>query len=364
MIKLDEAKEIYGFRDADEREDSVTIAFLNSVRPTTQTKLQRMIEIFSPIMIIAMCLFIAMYAYNTNASTLVKAIPIIVLIVFMPSVYESMLRFRNGSGIFHDAKKLGNHFLLAYGVLQETKDESNLIRVRQTAKIKLVNGQILDNVLLIREFYDKAKSGQRIVVAMADSPQAKQLVGIFPEVYNSKVDKKAAKDDGTVKKPDGKKLRALTAEDREQCAKTYEENRKVYFKIQNKFRVIYMLIPTIVIPILSLLTDHVIFIHFSIVLGISFISMTIMELKETKGIAKEIRTSEELLITDGFVTAKPVITRGDKKIKTKKASVEIKDSTGLLIYRSKKVEDTESLQIGDEVYVIYRGEKSPVVCKK
>lgn len=364
MIQPDKVREDYGFRDANEKEDILTLSLLNTIRPVKNGKMMAVIDLASPFLVIGLCALIVLYCYKNEVAATMLALPILILFVYIPRIKESIERKLNSSGICHEAKKLGTHFLLGYGVCTEKKVITSGIRKRYCAKLRLQNGKILDDVLMAREVYDELKEGQRLVAAVADSPDAEQFVGVLPSLYNSRLSKEKTKKDEAVQKPDSNKMRLISDQERQRCMGYFKESRNQLLKEQNKNRVMIFLLPAILSGAASFVTDKIFFLDLALVLTACFIFMLAADAIEMRNVMKELRTGKELLVVDAVVADKPTMESEKKNAKGTVHAIDFEDVSGKLIHRSLKFEDRKVLEIGDEVLLVYRGKKAPLPCRK
>lgn len=364
MIQPAEVKTIYGFRDANEKEDILTLSLLNTIHPFQVSKMKQAIELLSPVLLAVLCVFVGLYSYKNDSGIGMMALPLCILLVYIPKVKESLDRRLNSSGIRHDPERLGTHFLLGFGVCTEKKVVSSGIRRCYLARVRLQGGKVMENILMIREEFDQLKEGQRLVVAVADSPEAEQYVGILPSLYNSRLSRETGEKGRTVQKPDSGSMRPISDQEREYCAAYYERMRKALFGEQHRNRIFVFLISAVLVAVISFVVGVVFFLDLAMVLAAGYLFMSLSDVWETRSVVKELRTAQDLLVVDARVADKPVLESDNKRAKGRTQAIDFADRTGRLVFRSPKYENRKLFEIGDEVLLVYRGKKTPLPCKK
>lgn len=364
MIQPTDAKNAYGFKDATEREDALTMSLLNSLQAVRTNKTMHLLGILSPIFMLVICAAVALYSYRNGIQLSMLALPICLLMVYAPRVKEFIDRKRESSGIRHDAGALGSHFLLGYG----TCVEKTVAGSAYTAKVKLQNGETLDGVLMARDFYERTEPGKKLFVAMADSPKAKQLIGVLPTLYDTKVYKERGEKE-SVEKPDSRKMRHISDEERIWAAAYYRKNRQQLLTEQEKSRSLFFLLPAAFCAAISFPLDRVVLMDIALMLLASFVFSVVSDILEIRGNLKSLRTDQNIFVQNATVSAKHVITTNQATSKRlpqpgKTLVIDFRDQAGKLVCRSKKQEDIRPLNVGDEVLLVYIGKKSPLACRK
>ena len=202
------------------------------------------------------------------------------------------------------------------------------------------------------------------MVAVADSPEAEQFVGILPSLYNSRLAKEAGEKGGEIQKPDSKSMRPISDRERESCAAYYENMIKVLFGQQHKSRILSFLVPAIVVAVVSFVIGQAFFLDLAMVFAAGYIFMSLSDVWETSSVLKELRTAQDLLVLDATVVDKPVLESQKKNAKGTTKAIDFADMSGKVIFRSLKFENRKLFEIGDQVLLVYRGKKEPLPCPK
>jgi hypothetical protein len=362
MIQPAEAKERYGFRDASDREDILTMSLLNSVQAVQKSKTVRVVERLMPVIVLGMCVAVGVYAYHNGVQISTFALPILMLLVYIPQIKDNLTHKKEAATIAHDSDVLGTHFLVGYATCLEKREKSVLGGAVYSMKVRLQNGEELDDVLLIRDFYQRIQVGRKLFVAMADSPQAKQLIGIVPAYYDTKVMRE--KGNEQAERPDSRKLRRITDQERRDCAAYYGPMRRSVVMEQQKNRSFFFLLPAAVLALISFPLDKPVLMSLGLLFLAGYIFTFVADFWELRSTLKALETEQELFVLDTQVSAKPILESQQLRNKAKTQAIDFRDRNGKLVHRSTHRDDWKHLNIGDEVLLVYMGKKQPLACRK
>ncbi len=363
MIQPAEAKERYGFRDASDREDILTMSLLNSVQAVQKSKTVRVAERLMPFIILGLCIAVGIYSYHNGLQITTLALPICMLMVYIPQIKDTLTHKKEAATIAHDADVLGTHFLVGYATCLERREKSVLGGAVYSMKVRLQNGEELDDVLLVRDFYQRIQVGQKLFVSMADSPKAQQLIGIVPAYYDTKVLKEKGRNE-QAERPDSRKLRRITDQERQDCAGYYGSMRRGMLIEQQKNRSLFFLLPAAVLAVISFPLDKPVLMSLGLLLLAGFIFTFVADYMELNSTLKSLRSDQELFVLDTQVSAKPILESKQLRNKAKTQAIDFRDGNGKLVHRSTRIEDWKNLNIGDRVLLVYMGKKQPLACRK
>ena len=139
MIHPSEAKKRYGFRDATDREDILTMSLLNSIQVVQKSKTIRVTEFLMPIIVFGLCIAAGIYTYRNGVQLAVVVLPVFMLLIYVPQMKDMISSKKDASGITHDEEKLGSHFLLAYGTCVQKREKMGLGGTVYSANVKMQN---------------------------------------------------------------------------------------------------------------------------------------------------------------------------------------------------------------------------------
>lgn len=358
MIQPAEMKNEYGFRDANEKEDILTLSLLNTIHPINESRLKQVIAWLSPVLTMFLCVGILYFGYKNNIGIGMIILPACILLVYVPGWKQNLERSLHSSGICHNPEKLGTHFLLGYGVCTEKKEISAGIRKCYEVRVRFQNGKILEHVLMVQEEFQQLKTGEHLVVATAASPEAEQYVGVLPSLYHNRLSKKMEQ------KPELNHMRPISEQERAGCVRYYQEMRKSLFGEQQKHRIKFFLIPSVIVAVISFAAGQVFFLDLAMVLAAGYLFMSLSDVWETHAVTKELRTANDLLVVDARVADKPMLESQKKNEKKTTKAIDFEDNMGSVVFRSLKFENRQMFEVGDEVLLVYHGKKEPLPCKR
>ena len=364
MIQPAEAKERYGFRDATEREDVLTMTLLNSVQAVQKSGVVRVAERLMPLIVLGLCAAVGIYTLRNGVHLAMIALPLCMLLVYLPQIKDVFSRKKEAATIAHDADELGTHFLVAFATCLDKQEKSVLAGAVYSMKVRLQSGEELEDVLLIRDFYQRIQPGQKLFVAMADSPQAKQFIGIAPAYYDVKVIRDKGAGEQPSERPDSRKLRRITDQERILCADYYAAMRKKMLREQQLNRSLVFLIPAAIFAAIAAPLDRAAPMSLALVLVASYLFSFLSDVFEIRSTVKALKSGQDLFVMDAQVSAKPVLVSKDRGSRGKTQAIDFRDSAGKLVHRSTRSEDWKNLDIGDSVLLIYLGKKRPLACRK
>lgn len=363
MILPAEAKERYGFRDANDREDALTLSLLNSIQAIQKSKALRIAESLMPFIVLGLCVAVGIYSYHNGLQLSMLVLPLCMLLVYIPQIKDMINQKKDGSsGIVHDTDVLGTHFLLGYGTCISKETHSHMGSAVYTLKVRLQSGEELGDVVTVREFYERTKENGKVFVAMADSPKAAQLLGVVPALYDTKVMKE--KGNEQAQRPDSRKLRRISDAERSYCADYYQTAKRALLNTQLKNRSLVYLLPAAFFAAISFPLDRVIFMTLALILLASFIFTYVADEMEIRSTLKSLHGEQEVFVLDAQVTDKPILKSTQARSKGKTQAIDFRDSAGKLVLRSTRIDDWKPLEIGDRVLLVYIGKKHPLSCRK
>lgn len=182
MITAEQARNEYGFKDCSAYEDSLALGLYNAAQGLFPNKTARIADMVAPMIInfMAFSCILGMIILGPRPMLLLMLVALVA--AYVPQRLR-ILRIRSDcSGMRHIESEQGKHFIIGYGFCEEKKKvpRSIFLSLHVTdykMRVRVEKGVYIDDVIVMKSLFDEIKQGNRICMMMADSPNAKQIIG-------------------------------------------------------------------------------------------------------------------------------------------------------------------------------------------
>ncbi len=195
MITAEQARNEYGFRDCSGYEDSLALGLYSVAQGLFPNKVARAADMVAPMIINFMAFSCVLGMIILGPRPMLLLMLVALVAAYMPQRLK-ILRVRSDcSGMRHIENEQGKHFIIGYGFCEEKKKvpRSIFLSLHVTdykMRVRVGKGVYIDDVIVMKSLFDEIKQGNRICMMMADSPNAKQIIGAPVSFAETALDKK------------------------------------------------------------------------------------------------------------------------------------------------------------------------------
>ncbi len=358
MLNALQIRDEYSMRDAEVMEDRLILLILKKMNCVYAGRLLRLVEALTLPVILFVLAAVTFYVLKNKLSLYILLAPLGILSVYIPSAIGSMKTRRQNSGIRHDIKRCGEHFLIAQATCIG-KNEQTFFSGKKLCSLKvgLRGGQRIESIPIFEPYYRGIKVGSEVALIISSSEGAEVLFAI-PK-YVLKPHTKTAKLEADKTAPISEELlRPLSEEDRKMALE--------FGAYRNRLRVIHYGRAYIICSLLSAaffvtaVILNSVYINLSIVILCCIAAAVVMYFAEWRQYKKMVLEKwDKLSCLDGKVSTKTEDSENKGKY------IEIEDLGGKRIFRSTSQEDYIIFEKGSPVLLIYKdGKDKPIICMK
>lgn len=349
-----ELQKTYNFRNASDSEDAVIQQFLITIQdlPSKDNKLDFFFKKAAPIIVIAVFLF-SLYSGMTNGfNTGLVLLPVMLMAIYGVQMFQVYKQKWNSSGIRHNFTKHGNHFFLASAVCNEKIIKKAVLGRRIfLIKGKISGGQTIDEIPVIKTHYDMLQNGSHFNIIAAEQENGYQIFALPQSIFPTNIPHSNLKKSETgVSK---QKRRRMDSNDCALVQRMQKERiqirRKLYLRNQ---MIILVCLAAFFLYQLAAVNSAGITLGLFMLLAysVTFLSNYLHD----HSITKALKSYNTLFCADAAVH---VIQDGNSSF------VEFRDNAGQIMFTTSLKDDIFWFQTGDKALLVYFDEKNPVAYK-
>ena len=358
MLSAQQIRDDFSMRDADVMEDRLIMLILKKMNCVYEGRLLRLAEVLTLPVILFVLAAVTVYVLKNRLSLYILLAPLGILSVYVPSAIGGMKTRTQNSGVRHDIKKCGEHFLIAYLTCTEKNKKTSVLgRKYCSLTARSRDGKSLENIQVFEPYYNDIKVGKEFAVIMSSSEKAEGLFAI-PK-YVLKPSSKAAKTEAAEPMPISTNLlRPLSETDRKIALDFGNYRNKLRIKYYGRAYLTCAILA--VVFFIAAVIRNSDYVNLSIVILCCLGAAVVMYFAEWRQFKKMVSSKgDKLACLDAKVSAK---TTGAEN---KGTYIEIEDLNGKRVYRSTAQEDYKIFERGSPVLLVYKdGRDKPVICMK
>lgn len=358
MIAAQQDGKKYSMRDADEMEDRLILAILKKMECIYAGKFMKTIEALSLPVIAFVLGAVTVYVLRNKLSIYILLAPLGLLCLYVPPAVSRIKAHRQNSGITHDIKKCGGHFLVAPAICTGKDERSSLLgRKRCSLTANLRECGTLRNIPVFEPYYHDIKVGKEFALVMSSSESAQTLFAI-PKNVMQPSSKTRKQEIGLIEPISESMLRPLSEADRKIALDFGIYRNRLRIRNYGRAYLVCAVISVVFFAAAVALNSD--YINLSIVILCCLAAAVAMYFAEWRHFKKMVSgKGDKLACLDARVSAK----KADSESKGK--YIEIEDLSGKRVYRSTAHEDCKIFERGSLVLLIYQeGRDKPIVCMK
>ena len=358
MVKAQSAKSEYSMRDADTLEDSLVLMILKKMNCVYAGRFMKLTEVFSLPALIFILVAVTVYVLSNKLGLYILLVPAGLLAIYIPNTVSSFKMRRQNSGIKHDIKKCGEHFLIAYATCTGKNERTSFLGRRYySLTARLRDGKSLQSIPVFEPYYNNIKVGKEFALIMSSSKFAEELFAIPKNVMQPSSKTKKAEASQTEPIIENL-LRPLGEADRKIALEFGIYRNKLRIKYYGKAYLICSVLSVAFFAISLFFNSD--YINLSIVVLCCLAAAIVMHLIEWHQYKKMIIDNSDKL---ACLDAKVALKKADLEKKGK--YIELEDLSGKRVYHSTATEDYKTFERGNCVLLIYQdGKNKPIICMK
>jgi len=358
MVQAQQARTEYSMRDADSKEDQLILLILKKMNCIYAGRLLRFVEGFSLPVILIILAAVAFYVLRNKLSLYILLAPLGILAVYIPSTVGSLKARRQNSGISHNIKKCGEHFLVTYVTCTGKNEQTSLLgKNYYSLTARLRSGKSIENVPVFGPYYNDIKVGKEFALIVSSSECAQTLFAIPKNVIQPS-SKTGKQETGQIEPISQNLLRPLSEDDRKIVLDFGIYRNRLRIKYYGRAYLICAVLSVIFFAAAVILNSY--YINLSIVILCCLAAAIVMYYAEWRQFKKMVSCkADKLACLDAKISTKTADSENKGKY------IEIEDLSGKRVYRSTAQEDYKIFEKGDPVLLVYQeGRDKPIVCMK
>ena len=358
MITEQQSRNNYSMRDADTMEDQLILIILKKMNSIHAGGLMKLVEVFSLPLIFFVLAAVTIYVLRNKLSLYILLVPLGLLSMSVPAAAGRIKAYRQNSGINHNIKKCGEHFLIAYATCTGKNERTSFWgRKYYSLAASLRGGKSIENIPVFGPYYNDIKVGKELVLIMSADENAQTLFAIPKNVIQPS--SKNKKRESVQMEPILEKLlRPLDEADRKIALDFGSYRNRLRIKYYGKAYLISAVLSVIFFAAAVLFNSY--YINLAIVILCCLAAAIVMYFADWRQFKKMVlRKADKLSCLDAKVSTKTADSENRGKY------IEIEDLSGKRVYRSTAQEDYKIFERGDPVLLVYQeGRDKPIVCLK
>ncbi len=358
MVNTRPAENGYYMRDAEPLEDRLILVILRKMNCVYSGGFMKLIDVLTLPAIISILAAVTVYVILNRLSLYILLVPLGILCIYGPNAISSFKASRQNSGIKHDIKKSGEHFLIGQATCTgKNENKSFWGKKRYTLSARLRNGKSLQDIPAFEPYYNDIKVGREFMLIISSCERAEGYFAV-PDYVLKPPSKTSKPDAGQTESVSKSELRLLNEADRKIAMEFGAYRNKLRIKYYGRAYLTCSVITAAFFAIAVMLNSR--YINLLIAILCCLGAAVLMNYVEWRQFKKMISGKDESLdCLDAEVSAKTAGSENREKY------IEIEDLNGKKIYRSTAHEDYKIFEKGDSVLLIYKdGKDKPIICLK